>query len=100
MCREPNFDVSGQLSLVFKVSARRRCYGAVSLGNASRDGNPCGSIGIFDAESDALLSTLDIDTTMGVDGFHHPHHARWLPNGDLVTCTWGTPRIALWRRLP
>jgi hypothetical protein len=74
-------------------------YAVTSLGDASKDGNPCGTIGIFDGESDALLSTLDIDTIMGVDGFHHPHHARWLPNGDLVMCTWGTPRIALWRRL-
>ena len=57
------------------------------------------AIGIFDAASDELVSTLDIADLLSVDGFDHPHDAVFLPNGDLVFCTWGTARIAYFRRL-
>ena len=49
--------------------------------------NPGGSIGIFSSKTDALVSVLEIDALLGVDGFDHPHDAVFLPNGDLAFCT-------------
>ena len=76
-------------------------YVICSLGDANdpSGNNPHGAIGIFDAASDELVSTLDIADLLSVDGFDHPHDAVFLPNGDLVFCTWGTARIAYFRRL-
>ena len=55
--------------------------------------------GIFNASTDALVSVLEIDALLGVDGFDHPHDAVFLPNGDLAFCTWGTARVAYFKRL-
>ena len=73
-------------------------YVITSLGDGSAD-NANGCIGIFNEETDELTSVLEIDKLLGVDGYDHPHHCVWLPNGDLAMCTWGTARIAYWRRL-
>jgi len=37
---------------------------------------------------------------LGSQGFKHPHDAIWLPNGDIVVCTWNPGRLGYFKRLP
>ena len=85
------------------VDVTNGVYAVTSLGDATCN-NKGGCVGIFDDETNRLLSTLEVDKIIRVDGFHHPHHARFLPNGDLVMCFWGTreenaPCVAFWRKI-
>mmetsp|Transcript_37847 Transcript_37847/g.68399 ORF Transcript_37847/g.68399 Transcript_37847/m.68399 type:complete len:332 (+) Transcript_37847:52-1047(+) len=58
-----------------------------------------GPVGILD-ENNQLVSLLDVAGLLGDKGHLHPHDATFLPNGDLVVCTWNPGRISYWRRLP
>ena len=95
--------LSGGMSLPCSVdfSHDGRFYVICSLGDADHPSgkNPGGCIGIFRQDDDKLVSLLEIDKQLGIDGFDHPHDAVFLPSGDLAFCTWGTARVAYLRRL-
>jgi len=46
-----------------------------------------------------VVSVIEVGRLLGEHGFRHPHDAIWLPNGDIVVCTWNPGRIAYWRRV-
>jgi len=46
-----------------------------------------------------VVSVIEVGRLLGDHGFRHPHDAIWLPNGDIVVCTWNPGRIAYWRRV-
>ncbi len=56
-----------------------------------------GPVVILDQDN-KVVSVIDEVTLLGDRGFKHPHDAIWLPNGDIVVCTWNPGRIAYWRR--
>jgi len=47
-----------------------------------------GVVGIYD-KANTLISELQVAEKLWQLGFQHPHDAMFLPNGDLVVCTWG-----------
>lgn len=51
-------------------------------------------------KDDKLVSVIEVGKLLGTAGHKHPHDAIWLPNGDIVCCTWNPGRISYWRRLP
>jgi hypothetical protein len=57
-----------------------------------------GPVVILDKEN-KVVSVLEIAKLLGASGFRHPHDAIWLPNGDIVVCTWNPGRLGYWRRL-
>ena len=46
------------------------------------------------------VSVIEVGKLLGEYGFKHPHDAIWLPNGDIVVCTWNPGRLGYWKRLP
>ena len=56
---------------------------------------PCVSL----AQAKRVVSVIEVGRLLGDRGFRHPHDAIWLPNGDIVVCTWNPGRIAYWRRV-
>ena len=47
-----------------------------------------------------VVSVIEVGKLLGAQGFHHPHDAIWLANGDIAVCTWNPGRLGYWRRLP
>lgn len=58
-----------------------------------------GPIVILDKDNQAV-SVIEVGKLLGAQGFVHPHDAIWLPNGDIVVCTWNPGRLGYWQRLP
>lgn len=58
-----------------------------------------GPVGIVDQDN-KLVSLVDVNGLLGDKGHVHPHDATFLPNGDMVVCTWNPGRVSYWRRLP
>jgi DNA-binding beta-propeller fold protein YncE len=58
-----------------------------------------GPVVILDKDNQAI-SVIEVGSLLGAQGFKHPHDAIWLPNGDVVVCTWNPGRLGYWRRLP
>ncbi len=58
-----------------------------------------GPLVILDKDNQAV-SVIDVGKLLGSQGFQHPHDAIWLPNGDIVVCTWNPGRLGYWKRLP
>lgn len=58
-----------------------------------------GPVGILDQDN-KVVSVIDVAGLLGDKGHLHPHDATFLPNGDIVVCTWAPGRISYWRHLP
>lgn len=58
-----------------------------------------GPVGILDKDN-KVVSVIDVAGLLGSLGHVHPHDATFLPNGDIVVCTWNPGRVSYWRRLP
>ena len=58
-----------------------------------------GPLVILDKDN-AVASVIEVGKLLGAQGFVHPHDAIWLPNGDIVVCTWNPGRLGYWQRLP
>jgi hypothetical protein len=58
-----------------------------------------GPLVILDKDNQAV-SVIEVGKLLGSQGFQHPHDAIWLPNGDIVVCTWNPGRLGYWQRLP
>jgi len=58
-----------------------------------------GPVVILDKDNQTV-SVLEVGKLLGSRGFVHPHDAIWLPNGDIVVCTWNPGRLGYWQRLP
>ena len=57
-----------------------------------------GPLVILDKDN-KVVSVIEVGKLLGDYGFRHPHDAIWLPNGDIVVCTWNPGRLGYWRRL-
>ncbi len=57
-----------------------------------------GPVVILDKDNQ-VISVIEIGKLLGAQGHKHPHDAIWLPNGDVVICTWNPGRLSYWRRL-
>jgi hypothetical protein len=57
-----------------------------------------GPLVILDKEN-CVVSVVEVGKLLGERGFKHPHDAIWLPNGDIVVCTWNPGRIGYWKRV-
>lgn len=57
-----------------------------------------GPVIILDKENQ-VVSVLEVGKLLGYRGFKHPHDAIWLPNGDIVVCTWNPGAIGYFRRV-
>ncbi len=58
-----------------------------------------GPVVILD-KNNQVVSVIEVGKLLGEQGFKHPHDAIWLPNGDVVVCTWNPGRLGYWRKLP
>ncbi len=58
-----------------------------------------GPLVILDKDNQ-VVSVIEVSKLLGAQGFVHPHDAIWLPNGDIVVCTWNPGRLGYWKRLP
>ena len=58
-----------------------------------------GPLTILDKDN-KVISQIQVGKLLGAQGFLHPHDAIWLPNGDIVVCTWNPGRLGYWKRLP
>lgn len=58
-----------------------------------------GDLVILDRDN-KVVSVVEVGRLLGSQGFKHPHDAIWLPNGDIVVCTWNPGRLGYFKRLP
>jgi len=54
-----------------------------------------GPMGILD-ENFQILSVIPVSTLLGPK-CPHPHHAKFLPNGDIVLCCWNPGALTYWK---
>ena len=50
-------------------------------------------------QDNKVVSVVEVGRLLGEQGHRHPHDAIWLPNGDIVVCTWNPGRISYWKRV-
>jgi hypothetical protein len=58
-----------------------------------------GPLVILDKQN-KTVAVIEVGKLLGARGFLHPHDAIWLPNGDIVVCTWNPGRLGYWKHLP
>lgn len=93
------YSLNGLYQSSFEIPAGKSPCNADIQGDFALVPDLDGPVFILDKDNQQV-AVIEVGKLLGSAGFVHPHDAIWLPNGDIVVCTWNPGRLGYWQRLP